>query len=319
MAAAQSYDLSIVIPLLNEEKNVPLLYEKLLETLDEMGRTFELIFVDDGSTDLTFKVLSDLHEKDERVHIIRFTRNFGKSGGYAAGFDLAAGDIIVTMDGDLQDDPTDIPKVIEQIDAGYDLVVGWKTEGADPVAGKSLPSWIFNRVSARLTGLKIHDMNCPFKAYRSNVAKSISRELHGELFRYQPLLARRDGYTIKEVTVQNLPRVHGETKYGFSKFLRGFLDLLTVVFLTKFTSRPLHLFGTIGLLASGLGSLIIVALYVQKIFWGIGVGNYLPLFLLSILMVIFGAQIFSIGLVSEMIAMNDKDPAGKYTIKEIIN
>ncbi len=319
MAAAQSYDLSIVIPLLNEEKNVPLLYEKLLETLNEMGRTFELIFVDDGSTDLTFKVLSDLHEKDERVHIIRFTRNFGKSGGYAAGFDMAAGNIIVTMDGDLQDDPTDIPKVIEQIDAGFDLVVGWKTEGADPVAGKSLPSWIFNRVSARLTGLKIHDMNCPFKAYRSHVAKSISRELHGELFRYQPLLARRDGYTIKEVTVQNLPRVHGETKYGFSKFLRGFLDLLTVVFLTKFTSRPLHLFGTIGLLSSGLGSLIIVALYVQKIFWGVGVGNYLPLFLLSILMVIFGAQIFSIGLVSEMIAMKDKDPSGKYTIKEIVN
>jgi glycosyltransferase involved in cell wall biosynthesis len=239
MAAAARFDLSIVVPVLNEEKNVPLLYEKLVEVLKKLNRTFQIIFVDDGSTDATFQVLTDLHAKDNRVHAVKFTRNFGKSAGYAAGFNHATGDIVITMDGDLQDDPADIPVVIEAIEAGFDMVVGWKTVGKDRgVKGKSLPSFIFNRVTKSLTGLRIHDMNCPFKGYRLEVARALAGQMHGELYRYQPLLAHKMGYAIKEVQVQNLPRLHGSTKYGFSRFLRGFLDLLTVIFLTRWTDRP---------------------------------------------------------------------------------
>ena len=318
MGTSESLDLSLVIPLLNEEKNVPELYPKLLEVLEPMGKKFEIIFVDDGSTDRTFEILSDLHAKDPRVKAISFTTNFGKSAGYSAGFDLAQGEVVITMDGDLQDDPADIPKMIAKIDEGYDLVVGWKTEGKDRVAGKSLPSFIFNRVSIRMTGLRIHDMNCPFKAYRLPVAKAMARDMHGELFRYQPLLSRQRGFRIAEEQVANLPRIHGTTKYGFSKFLRGFLDLLTVIFLTRWTQRPLHFFGSVGLLASFVGVVTIFVLYLNKFITGTPISHYLPLFLLSILLVIFGMQSFSIGLVSEMIAQKDQDPANKYTIKEVI-
>lgn len=318
-SASESIDLSLVIPLLNEERNVPELYPKLIEVLEPLGRTFEIIFVDDGSTDRTFHILKDLHEKDPRVKAVRFTTNFGKSAGYAAGFDMSRGDVVITMDGDLQDDPQDIPRMLKKIEEGYDLVVGWKTEGKDRVAGKSLPSFIFNRVSIKLTGLRIHDMNCPFKAYRRPVAKAMARDMHGELFRYQPLMSRQRGFTIAEEKVANLPRVHGTTKYGFSKFLRGFLDLLTVIFLTRWTQRPLHLFGTVGMLSGAVGALVILVLYINKFITGTPIGHYLPLFLISILLVIFGMQSFSIGLVSEMIAQKDQDPSNKYTVKEILD
>jgi glycosyltransferase involved in cell wall biosynthesis len=315
----RSYDIALVIPVLNEEVNVPLLYARLVEVLNQLGKSYQIVFVDDGSTDRTFEELTKLHKQNDRVHVIRFTRNFGKSAAYSAGFEHATGEVVITMDGDLQDDASDIPNIYAAIESGYDMAVGWKTEGKDRVvAGKSLPSFIFNRVTARLTKLKIHDMNCPFKGYRLCVAKAVAAQMHGELYRYQPLLAHRMGYTIKEVKVQNLPRMHGRTKYGFSRFLRGFLDLLTVLFLTRFTDRPLHLFGTIGLMASAFGALIIAVLYVHKFLTGIGIGQYQPLFMLSILLVIFGIQFFSIGLVSEMIAMKVKDPSGKFTVRQII-
>jgi len=315
MVAAEALDVSLIIPLFNEESNVPLLYPKLVEVLEKLGKSFEVIFVDDGSTDGTFEELKKLHAQDNRVRAISFTTNYGKSGGYAAGFEAAVGDVVITMDGDLQDDPADIPKVLEAIEKGADLVVGWKTEGADAVGGKSLPSWIFNRVAQRLTQLKIHDMNCPFKAYRNYVAKTIGQEIYGELFRYQPLIARRKGYKIAEVEVANLPRQHGTSKYGFSKFLRGFLDLFTILFLTRYMMRPLHLFGTVGMITSFIGAAIILALYVNKFITSTPIGNYMPLFILSILMVIFGVQFFSIGLVSEMIAQKDKTSSDKFTIK----
>jgi hypothetical protein len=181
-----------------------------------------------------------------------------------------------------------------------------------------LPSWIFNRFAIRITGLKIHDMNCPFKAYRNHVAKVIGREIYGELFRYQPLIARKKGYTIVETEVANLPRQHGSSKYGFSKFLRGFLDLFTILFLTRYMMRPLHLFGSVGIITSFIGGAIILTLYINKFITGTPIGNYLPLFILSILMVIFGVQSFSIGLVSEMIAQKDKTSSDKYTIKRTL-
>jgi glycosyltransferase involved in cell wall biosynthesis len=179
MAAAEACDVSVVVPLFNEETNVPLLYPQLVEVLEKLGKSFEVVFVDDGSTDGTFEELKKLNAQDSRARAISFTTNYGKSGGYAAGFEAAVGDVVITMDGDLQDDPADIPKVLAEIENGADLVVGWKTEGADAVGGKSLPSWIFNRVAQRLTQLKIHDMNCPFKAYRKHVAKVIGQEIYG--------------------------------------------------------------------------------------------------------------------------------------------
>jgi glycosyltransferase involved in cell wall biosynthesis len=317
MVADESLDLSVIIPVYDEEKNVPLLHAQLKEVLEELGKSYEIVFVDDGSRDNTFDELSRLHEQDRRVKVVSFPSNFGKSAAYTAGFDFASGDTMITMDGDLQDDPADIPALLKKLDEGYDLVVGWKSQGRGPL-GKSFPSWVFNRLSAWVTGLKIHDMNCPFKAYRKHLAKSLADEIYGELYRYQPLIARSGGYAVAEVKVQNYPRQHGRSKYGMAKFLKGFLDFLTILFLTRFTMSPLYLFGTIGLISTCIGGTIIVLLYLQKFLLGINVGNFFPLFTLSVLMVIFGVQFFSIGLLSEMIVHKDRTSAHKYTIKTIL-
>ncbi len=317
MVTDECCDISVIIPVYNEEKNVPVLYPKLKDVLDKLGKSYEIVFVDDGSRDNTFDELSRLHAQDDKVRVICFSTNSGKSAAYTAGLEFAKGDVIVTMDGDLQDDPADIPLLLEKIEKGNDLVVGWKSEGRGPI-GKSFPSWVFNRISSQVTGLKIHDMNCPFKGYRKHVAKRLAKEIYGELYRYQPLIARSQGYAVEEVRVQNLPRQYGRSKYGASKFLKGFLDFLTILFLTRFTMSPLYLFGTIGLISTLIGGTIIVLLYLQKFFFGINVGNYLPLFTLSVLMVIFGVQFFSIGLLSEMIVHKDKTSANRYTIKTIL-
>jgi glycosyltransferase involved in cell wall biosynthesis len=313
----QTLDISVIVPVYDEEKNVPLLYPKLKEALDALGKSYEIIFVDDGSRDGTFRQLSQLHERDETVKVISFKSNFGKSAAYIAGFKFASGEVIFTMDGDLQDDPQDIPVLLDKLNEGYDLVVGWKSTGRGPL-GKSLPSWVFNRISAWVTGLKIHDMNCPFKAYRKPVAEFLAHEIYGELYRYQPLIAHSSGYAVEEVKVQNHPRQFGRSKYGAGKFLKGFLDFLTILFLTRFTMSPLYLFGTIGLVSTFIGGTIIILLYLQKFLLGVNVGNYLPLFTLSILMVIFGVQFISIGLLSEMIVHRDRTAAHKYTIKTVL-
>jgi glycosyltransferase involved in cell wall biosynthesis len=312
-----SLDISVLIPVYDEERNIPLLYPRVKEVLDKLGKKYEIVFVNDGSRDNTFHELARLHEQDARVKVVSFPSNFGKSAAYAAGFDFASGEVIITMDGDLQDDPTDIPALLKQLDGGYDLVVGWKSEGRGPL-GKSFPSWVFNRISAWVTGLKIHDMNCPFKVYRRDVAKSLAQEIYGELYRYQPLIAHSGGYSVVEMRVKNHPRQFGRSKYGAGKFLKGFLDFLTILFLTRFTKSPLYLFGTIGLVSTFLGGTIIVLLYLQKFILGVNVGNFLPLFTLSVLMVIFGVQFISIGLLSEMIVHRDRASARKYTIKTIL-
>ena len=317
MVTDKALDISVVIPVYDEEKNVPVLYSRLTEVLSSLGKCYEIVFVDDGSRDNTFEELSRLHNQDKTVKVVSFPSNFGKSAAYTAGFDFASGEVIITMDGDLQDDPDDIPALLQKLDEGYDLVVGWKAEGRGPL-GKSFPSWIFNRISAWVTGLKIHDMNCPFKVYRKHVAKSLAHEIYGELYRYQPLIARSSGYAVEEVKVQNYPRKFGRSKYGAAKFLKGFLDFLTILFLTRFTMSPLYLFGTIGLISTFVGGTIIFLLYLQKFLLGIHVGNYLPLFTLSVLIVIFGVQFISIGLLSEMIVHRDRTSAHKYTIRTIL-
>ncbi len=317
MIEERSCDISVIIPVYDEESNVPLLYPKLKNVLDKLGKNYEIVYIDDGSRDNTFNELSRLHAQDNRVRVIRFSTNFGKSAAYAAGFRFAIGDVIITMDGDLQDDPEDIPLLLGKIKEGNDLVVGWKYEGRGPKS-KSIPSWLFNKVTPLLTRMKIHDMNCPFKGYRKHVAKNLADKIYGELYRYLPLIARNRGYRIEEVKVRNLPRQYGQSKYGVSKFLKGFLDFLTILFLTRFTMSPLYFFGTIGLISTLIGGTIVLLLYIQKFFFGINVGNYMPLFTLSILMVIFGVQFISIGLLGEMIVQKDRAHADNYTIETIL-
>ncbi|MCP4631451.1 MAG: glycosyltransferase family 2 protein [candidate division Zixibacteria bacterium] len=310
-------DLSLVIPLYDEENNVSLLYKKLKEVLDSTGRSYEIVYIDDGSRDNTLEELTKLHEQDDAVKVISFSTNFGKGAGLSAGFEFAQGDYIITMDGDLQDDPQDILVILEKLDQGIDLVAGWKPEGKGSAA-KSIPSWMFNRFTAIVTGLKIHDMNCPFKGYKRDIAKNIGDEIHGDLFRYIPLIARRRGYSIEEVVVRNYPRQHGKSKFGMTRFVKGFLDFLTILFLTRFTMSPLHLFGTMGLIPTFFGSGIIFYLYGRKFLYGINVGTNLPLFTLSVLMVIFGVQVFSIGLLGEMIVNRNKSSDDKFKIKKVL-
>ena len=239
-------DVSIVIPVMNEEPNVKPMYEKTVKVLRALKKDYEIIYVDDGSTDNTFEEIKKLNKADKNVKAIRFRRNFGKAAGLSAGFEYASGNIVITMDGDLQDEPGEMPKFLELIDKGYDMVTGWKvTKHRESALGlRKLPSLMFNSLAKRLTGLKIHDFNCPFKAYRNEVVKDLV--LYGEMHRYIPALVHWKGYKIAEVKVLNYPRKFGKTKYGTKRILKGLLDLVTVKFLSSYQNRPLHLFGFLG-------------------------------------------------------------------------
>jgi len=287
-------DVSVVIPLLEEEGSLEELHQKLTENLKDFS--YELIFVDDGSRDSSPQILSRLAEIDPHVGIITFLRNRGKSSALAAGFGRARGDIIITMDADLQDDPDELIHLIEKVNEGFDLVSGWKQNRQDPIS-KTIPSKFFNWVTAKTTGIPLHDFNCGLKAYRRNVVDAIN--VYGQLHRFMPVLAKMEGFSIGEIKVKHHPRTHGKTKFGASRFLFGFLDLMTVLFTSRFTRRPLHLFGTLGVLAFILGFIINTYLTIGW-FMGIPIGNR-PLFFLGILLTILGVQMFSIGLLGEMI------------------
>src|SRR3990172_6272450 len=235
--------LSVVIPLLNEEKNLPELYKRMNKAISSYSK--EVIFVDDGSTDNTFNILKQFHEKDPDVKIIRFRRNFGQTAALSAGFDHARGDIVITMDGDLQNDPEDIPRLLEKINAGYDVVSGWRANRSDPSISKKIPSRISNWLAGRLTGIKLHDSGCTLKAYRSDVIKNI--RLYGEMHRYIPAVANWIGASFTEEVVEHHPRRFGKSKYGISRTIRVILDLITVKFLQSFSTRPIHAFGSPGL------------------------------------------------------------------------
>jgi glycosyltransferase involved in cell wall biosynthesis len=237
--------ITFVLPVFNEELNVEELTKKINATMQPLGLDYELLFVDDGSSDGSFKLLTRMQQADPRIRAIRFRRNFGKAAAYAAGFDHANGDIIITMDTDLQDDPAEIPLFLEQLKAGYDMVSGWKHTGKGPLT-KSLPSRFFNAVVRRVTGIPLHDFNCPFKAYRKEVLEEI--DVYGELHRYIPVLAFARGFNVTEIKISNLPRIHGSSNYGFERFIRGMFDLITVVFITRFAKRPMHLLAMAGVL-----------------------------------------------------------------------
>lgn len=304
-------ELTIVIPLYNEEQSLRELYEKIRNALSR-NQKFEIIFVDDGSTDNSMRILHDLRHRDRRIKIIRFRRNFGKSAALSVGFNHAKGDIVITMDADLQDDPNEIPNLISEIKKGFDLVSGWKKKRKDPIT-KTIPSRFFNFVVSRMTGIKLHDFNCGLKAYRREVVKEV--EIYGELHRYIPVLAHWRGFRVGEIVVQHYARKFGKTKYGFGRFWKGFLDLLTALFTTRYLQRPLHFFGMWGLFFFLIGFGVDAYLVTLKFLEGLALSNR-PLFLGGILMIIVGIQFISIGLLGEMITKTRQVSEKEYSVKE---
>ncbi len=287
--------LSFIIPVLNEEESLSQLYSEILENIGE--HSYEIIFIDDGSSDGSFEIMRGLAEKDESVKVIRFRRNFGKSAALQKGFDLAEGEIIFTLDADLQDNPAEIPNFIKKIEEGWDLVSGWKKHRHDPLH-KRLPSKLFNAVTASTFKLKLNDYNCGFKAYRKELVKELY--LYGEMHRYIPVLAHSLGYKVSEIPVLHRAREFGKSKYGAERYLRGFFDLLTVKLLTQYSRSPLYLFGRVGLYSTILGFIISLYLAILKIFMGVPLSNR-PLLFLGILLILGGLQFISMGLISELI------------------
>lgn len=296
--------ISIVIPLHNEERSIALLYEELQAALEPLGQEWEAVFVDDGSVDGSFAALTRLHDANENVRVVRLRRNFGKAAALAAGFSQACGEIVVTIDADLQDDPAEIPRLLVKLDEGFDLVSGWKTRRRDPLRRRVL-SRIFNWVTGRMSGLRLHDMNCGLKAYRAEVVRGMP--LYGELHRFIPVLAQYRGFRVAELPVNHRPREHGRSRYGVERYIRGFLDLLTVSFIGRYRHRPLHLFGGLGLILGLFGVAILVYLTVVKAL-GHAIGER-PLLTLGVLLVVVGLQFFSLGLISEMLTSQHEETA----------
>jgi len=297
--------ISIVIPLHNEERSVGLLYEELQAALEPLEQDWEAVFVDDGSVDGSFAALTRLHDAHENVRVVRLRRNFGKAAALATGFAQASGETVVTIDADLQDDPSEIPRLLVKLDEGFDLVSGWKTRRRDPLRRRVL-SRIFNWVTGRVSGLRLHDMNCGLKAYRAEVVNGLP--LYGELHRFIPVLAHYRGYRIAELPVNHRPREHGRSRYGVERYVRGFLDLLTVSFIGRYRHRPLHLFGGLGLVLGLSGVAILVYVTVVKAL-GHAIGER-PLLTLGVMLVVVGLQFFSLGLISEMLTSQHEESAG---------
>jgi len=287
-------NISAVVPVYNETDSLHQLHQELAAILPDAGR-HEIIYIDDGSSDGSGTVLKEIADGDSRVQVISFYRNYGKAAALAAGFEAAAGDVVVTLDSDLQDDPAEIPAMIELLNQGWDMVSGWKKVRHDPLT-RRLPSWLFNFVVRFMTGVSIHDSNCGLKVYRTEVVKIVN--LYGGLHRYIPALAKYNGFKVTEKVVQHRPRLHGKTKYGLARYFHGLLDLFTVLFLGRYFHRPLHFFGLVGLLLLLAGLVVSIYLTINW-FGGVPIGNR-PLFFLGILLIIVGIQFFSLGLLAEL-------------------
>ncbi|HNX02729.1 MAG TPA: glycosyltransferase family 2 protein [Candidatus Cloacimonas sp.] len=301
--------LSFIIPILNEQDSLSELYDEILQNC--VSYDYEIIFIDDGSSDNSFGVMQQMAAKDEKVKVIKFRRNFGKAAALQLGFTIASGEIVFTLDGDLQDNPIEIPHFIEKLNEGYDLVSGWKRKRHDPLY-KTLPSKLFNFVTAKTFRLKLKDYNCGFKAYRHPLEKELT--LYGEMHRYIPVLAHSLGYKVGEIAVTHRPRKYGKSKYGKERYLRGFFDLLTVKMITQYSKSPLYLFGRIGVASTLIGIIIGIYLAVLKLFYGQPLSNR-PLLLLGILLIIGGLQFISLGLISELIVNRFRQ--GKKTLISI--
>jgi len=309
-------NISYVVPAYNEEESLP----ELVALIDKVSKgenwEYEVIIVDDGSTDSTFKIVKEISGKNSSVKGFQFRRNHGKAAALAKGFEVATGEYVVTLDADLQDDPNEFPEMIKMIkEDGYDVISGWKQKRKDPVFTKNIPSKLFNFITSKASGLKLHDYNSGIKAYRKEVVKEV--ELYGEMHRYIPVLAHWAGYKVTEKPVVHHERKYGNSKYGLNRFINGFLDLLTVIFINKYTKKPLHLFGSIGLILFGLGMLINIYFFVM---WGItGHIHIRPLMLLGVILLILAFQFFSMGLIGELITYNNKKRIQEYVIKDQVN
>lgn len=311
-------DLSIVIPLYNEEENVEQLYTQLKAALEGTGQEYEIIIVDDGSTDGSFDILKRLHEVEERLKVIRFRRNFGQTAAFAAGFDRSQGEVVITLDADLQNDPADIPLLLDKIEEGYDVVSGWRLHRQDPFLTRRLPSMIANWLISQVTGVHLHDYGCSLKAYRREVVKNV--QLYGELHRFIPAIANWMGVSVAEVPVRHYSRRFGKSKYGLSRTARVMLDLLTVRFLLSYSTRPIHIFGGLGLISFvggiGLGG------YLSFVKFALGqkIGDR-PLLLLAILLMVMGVQLISMGLLGELVVRTYYEALDKptYAVREVLD
>ena len=312
-------ELSVVVPIFNEEESIPLLFDQLTGALDQTGRGYEVIAVDDGSSDGSFQVLKDLSLRDARLRVVRFRRNFGQTAAFAAGFDRARGDVVITIDADLQNDPADIPKLLAKIDEGHDVVSGWRRdrwkEGFLTFFTRRIPSATANWLISRVTGVYLHDYGCALKIYRSEVVREI--RLYGDLHRFIPAIASYYGVRIAEVPVQYRPRQFGQSKYGIGRTVRVLLDLLTVRFLLSYSTRPIHIFGLLGFLSVLLGVGIGIYLTVIKFLYGAALAER-PLLLFGILLVMVGVQLITMGLLGEMVVRTYYESQDKpiYTVRE---
>ena len=318
MIPTRAFDVSFVIPVFNEEENIPGLYRELTAAAEKLGRSYEVIFIDDGSSDGSYPALRRLQASDPRIKVIRFRRNFGQTAALSAGFDRARGEIIVTLDADLQNDPADTALLLAKMDEGYDIVSGWRIKRKDKLVSKKLPSKIANWIISRVTGVKLHDYGCTLKAYRREIVKHI--QLYGEMHRFIPAIASTMGVSIAEIPVNHRPRIHGKSKYNLSKSIRVFLDLLTVKFLLSYSTRPLQIFGLFGLVAGITGGIIGLALSYQRLVLKVGIGNR-PLLLLAVILIVIGFQFVTMGLLGEIMVRTYHEAVEKhiYVVREVLD
>ena len=312
-------ELSIVIPVYNEEKNLPLLFDALLQAMHDYKKNWEIVFVDDGSSDQSMHVLEELiTSHPQRVQVVELRRNFGQTAAIAAGIDYAQGDIIVMMDADMQNDPIDIPMMLEKIDEGYDVVSGWRKDRKDTFINRTLPSRIANGLISRVTGLFLHDYGCTLKAYRRDVITGF--RLYGEMHRFIPVYANRFGARIIEVPVHHHPRKFGKTKYGLERTIKVLLDLFTVKFLISYSSKPIYLFGGAGILMMSFSAIVLLYLFIRRVWFFVGVTQS-PLFLISAIAALMGFQSILMGLIAELLIRTYHESQGKpiYNVKKVLN
>jgi glycosyltransferase involved in cell wall biosynthesis len=309
-------ELSIVIPIRNESENIAALHEQLTASLERFGRSYELLLIEDGSTDDSFERLAAIQARDPRVRVVRFRRNFGQTAAFAAGFSMARGRYIITSDGDLQNDPADIPAMIERLEQGSDIVCGWRKDRKDPFMSRRLPSILANRLISLATGVALHDYGCSLKVFRAEVVKPL--KLYGEMHRFLPAIASEMGVRIDEVVVNHRARIHGRSKYGISRTIRVVLDLLTVKFLLSYSTRPLQIFGLVGFTMGLLGLGVTGYLAVLRLIGYQSIGNR-PLLLFGILLIFTGVQLVTLGLLAELMARTYHESQDKatYAIREI--
>jgi glycosyltransferase involved in cell wall biosynthesis len=318
MASDSSIQYSIVVPFFNEQENIPPLYMKLTEVMDGLGESYELVFVDDGSKDDSFKVLSEIYEHDGRVNLVRLRRNFGQTAALKAAFDFARGDVIISMDGDLQHDPEEIPRFLEKIEEGYDLVSGWRVHRSDHWLMRQFPSRVANWMMAKLSGIELHDFGTTFKAYRREIIQEI--QLYGELHRFIPALVGSTGAQIAEVPISNITRKSGKSNYGIGRTIRVFLDLMIVKFLHDYSTRPAQFFGLIGVCGVSVGMAIATYLGIDKLIHHTDtMAEHGPLMLLAVVLFLSGVQMVSLGLLGEISARTYYESQNKpiYSVREV--